>query len=760
VNRPIVFLVAALATCGALVFGSSGAASAEGPNIWDHKSSLNNLPASGALEFADLIFGHAITECPQARLDKYGPLPLDRRTLDRVEQYSEGGDDRRTNEEYSCLPQNETSIDTNPVVEKNLVAGANDYRLGVGSSGVYASTDNGQKWYGAVIPFPSTPTAEQAIPSSGDPAVVFDRAGVVYYAQIVFNRDDDDNGVTVSRSTNGGFTWSRACVPQGPTGEPATDANAFCGAGPGDPRQPGDGVVSFWADNDNMANDSVPGEDKEYIAAGPRPAGIEPVCFTPVTRTPQPCDPSVVGVDRIYVTWTRFDLRTPPAFELNVYLSYSDDQGRSWSPPRAISGSASFCAFSFPGGNTCDFNQFSVPTVHPTTGELWVSFENFNTLFENQYLVVRNRQGGNPPDEGPYHVTPIFDVNYPMSGDATGGGHRKDCGLRGQQNFRNVLTNSCFRMNSGGNIVVDRRGGEFADDLYLVMADNRNGTPISSNSDVFLFRSTNGGVTWFGPTRVNNDRSEAPASRNCENPLLPPELAPPCPGVQDLGADQWWPWVDINRKGHLNIVFYDRRLDPASTAGEWPTSRAAPFGRPGNYLTWFWAAQCTVTRTALVEATTTQLPAGATQCTAPGAAVIVPPTGPFFFLDDPVPGSGAAFVGPLRNFGVSDVPSNMDYSFRAGIFAGDYNNVAVTPNNTKAYGFWTDTRNGRSSGGPGGSAAGGPSQPGRNPICEQADAMVDEYSTEGGTGGQDEPRPEDSLFLVTPCPAAATDSTP
>ena len=69
-----------------------------------------------------------------------------------------------------------------------------------------------------------------------------------------------------------------------------------------------------------------------------------------------------------------------------------------------------------------------------------------------------------------------------------------------------MLTNSCFRVNAGGNVVVDKRGGRFADDLYLVFSDNRNGTVVSSNTDVFLFKSTDGGTTWVGPTRVNDDR--------------------------------------------------------------------------------------------------------------------------------------------------------------------------------------------------------------------------------------------------------------
>ena len=106
-------------------------------------------------------------------------------------------------------------------------------------------------------------------------------------------------------------------------------------------------------------------------------------------------------------------------------------------------------------------------------------------------------------------VSPIFDINYPRANST-----RPDCVNRGAQT-RSTLTNSCFRVNSYGNIVADRRGGAFADDLYVVLDDNRNGTPASSNVDVFYLRSTDGGKTWIGPTRVNNDRSVAPPNRDC-----------------------------------------------------------------------------------------------------------------------------------------------------------------------------------------------------------------------------------------------------
>jgi hypothetical protein len=673
-------------------------------------------PTSGSADFRDVDYGHFITECPQAGLKGNDFKPLDRRAKDPVEKKAEQGGDRRTNTEYSCFPQNETSIDVNPQVNRNIVAGQNDYRLGWGTSGVDASTDNGASWYSTIMPFPSLPSGDN-LDGGGDPAIVFDRAGVVYYAEINFNRTDDTNGIWVMRSTNGGFTWTRPCVAIG-----ASDATAVCG-GVGDPRQPGDGTVSFFQDNDLLLNGSVPFEDKEYIAAGPRPAGVNPVCFAPVTKTPVACNPQVVGADRLYVTWTRFTFG--PGGRSRIMISYSDDQGRSWSPAKVISSSAAFCAFGT--GNDCDFNQYSVPTVHPTTGLLGVAFENFNTPDENQYLFVRSSDGGNT-FQGPFFITPVFDVNFPRSG---AGGGRPDCAARGQQNNRIVYTNSCFRSNAGGNVQVDKRGGAFADDFYLVMSDNRNGTQVSSNADIFLFKSIDGGSTWIGPTRVNNDPSAAPANRDC-----PRTGTGACPTNVHTGNDQWWPWVDISDGGDLVVTFKDRRLDVDSTLHEWPSSRQ----RPGNYLVWTWGAQCGVNTS------------NATACMAPGAAVIPQPPAPVDPGADPVPGQGPTFLGPYENFGVSDVPSNFDYSFRAGIFAGDYDVVAVEAN--RAHSHFTDARNGRSSGNPSSPAG---AQPGRNPACEQADVFYDSWSANAKASGQNKPESSDSLFLVSPCPTDIQD---
>jgi hypothetical protein len=295
-----------------------------------------------------------------------------------------------------------------------------------------------------------------------------------------------------------------------------------------------------------------------------------------------------------------------------------------------------------------------------------------------------------------------------------------------------------------GAVVVDRRGGAFADDLYLVMSDNRNGTRENTNTDVFLFKSIDGGSSWIGPSRVNDDPSAAPANRDCGRTGEAP--CPPTTLESATGNDQWWPWVDISDRGDVNVKFLDRRLDTNSVAHEWPTSRQ----RPGNYLVWTWAAQCRIRSSTLVAGR---------DCVAAAAEVIPQPTAPIN-PSGPQPGAGPAFTGTFRNFKVSDVPSNFDYCFRAGIFCGDYESIAVghTSGNdddedgATAWVLFTDARNGRSSGGP---AGGGtfPSQPGRNPACEQSDAFVDSFSASfGGRGGS---AGNIGPFLVTPCPADA-----
>jgi len=736
-----------LAALAALTVMWVGTASAVQDPPWANEDE-DTTAISGPLDYKDFnSLGNAITECPQAGLRNEKPAPLRQLARDRVEQLSDRGSNIRANQDYACMPQDETSLDINPQSKSNIVGGANDYRLGWGTSGFYASTDNGNHWYDGITPFPSLPSGDN-LDGGGDPAIVYDRQGIVYYAQINFNRTDDTSGVWVNRSTNGAFTWSRPCVAIRTA--PAPSEQAACGV-PGDPRQPGDGTVGFIQDNDAVLNGSVPAFDKEWITSGPRPAGVTAQCFTPLTHTPQACNPNQIGSDRLYVTYSLFS----GAGSAQIFLSYSDDRAHSWSAPQFIAGAAAFCAPGGRAGNSCADSQGSQPTVSPTTGQLWVGFLNGDTTDEDQYLVVTSKDGGqtfSPPSR----VDTIYDVNEPR-----GVNGRADCIARGQGSTRAVPTNSCFRfdpiMNS---IVADKRGGAFADDLYVVLVDNRNGTIRNSNNDVFFYKSTDGGTTWIGPTRVNNDRSDTPANRDCgRNPNSVSGNSALCPAA-GTGNDQWFPWVTIDTSGHLNVTFHDRRLDTTSPigSGPWPTSKT----ELGNYLVWFWGGRCKIAETQTVSQTTSgPVPAGASQCVAPEAVVNPTVATGFNPGAGPIPGNNQdSATLPFKNFQVSDVPSNWDYTFRAGIFAGDYTGNATgsvdpalkqngdDPNRDKMYGLWTDARNGRGSGG----AAATDLEPGRNPICEQSDVFFDTLDM-GHAGGAGDLTP----WIDTPCPLAMKD---
>jgi hypothetical protein len=297
----------------------------------------------------------------------------------------------------------------------------------------------------------------------------------------------------------------------------------------------------------------------------------------------------------------------------------------------------------------------------------------------------------------------------------------------------------------------------------VVLWDNRNGTIRNSNNDAFFYKSTDGGLTWIGPTRVNDDPSATPANRDCgRTPSSTQGNATLCPAT-NTGADQFFPWLTISQGGTLAVTFHDRRLDQTNApAGAWPTSRT----EDGNYLVWYWGASCRITHTQTVSQTTGgPVPSGAAQCVAPEAQVLPRPTGPVNPGVGPVPGNGQNVETlPFRNFQISQTPSNFDYAFRAGIFAGDYSGNTSGPINPagsrggdssgseRVSALWTDARNGRGSGAP------TSFQPGRNPICEQSDVFFDSFVP--GARGNDRGRGdagEQNAFLVTPCPGAAKD---
>ena len=107
-------------------------------------------------------------------------------------------------------------------------------------SGYSVSNDGGQTWSSGYMP-----PAAGASQTFGDPSVRVDRHGVFYFANLGTSAGDAHGAITVTKSTDGGNTWSPAAVVQ--------------------------------------VDD---GSDKEWLAVGP--------------------DPKNKNRDNVYVTWTSF----------------------------------------------------------------------------------------------------------------------------------------------------------------------------------------------------------------------------------------------------------------------------------------------------------------------------------------------------------------------------------------------------------------------------------------------------------------------
>ncbi len=196
----------------------------------------------------------------------------------------------------------------------------------------------------------------------------------------------------------------------------------------------------------------------------------------------------------IYIAWTRFTRygSDSPRDSSFIYVVRSDDGGRTFSRPQRIPA---------PGGDAVDSDdtvEGAVPAAGPE-----------GTV----YMAWSGPRG----------------IEFTLSKD--GGASWKDAWtILEQPGGWDIEIEGTPRANGMPVTAVDISEGLHRGTVYVNWVDERHGDP-----DVFLSRSTDHGVTWSEPLRVNQDRLKN-------------------------NRAQFFTWMSVDPvDGSVNIVYYDRR---------------------------------------------------------------------------------------------------------------------------------------------------------------------------------------------------------
>jgi hypothetical protein len=313
---------------------------------------------------------------------------------------------------------------------------------------------------------------------------------------ITINRKNPKNivaGVVLDRSIytlDGGVTWAETKLesPYGVFGDPAVISDAkgdiyfFHLADPSKQGRSNDEWLDrivcqkstdggkTWNSGVSIGNNPPKDQDKQWPAVHPHK---QILC----------------------TTWTQFDKYglEDPNCHSNIMFSRSTSAGKKWSTPVQINQNPGDC---IDDDNT---TEGAVPAMD-SEGRVFVAWASHgNIYFDRSY------------DGGEMWLT-------------------NDLLIAKQEGGWSMDIPGISRCNGMPVLMIDNSKGRLSGSLYLVWADQRNGT---EDTDIWFMRSTNQGDMWTQPMRINQDGP---------------------------GKHQFLPWMTVDQgTGYIYIVYYDRR---------------------------------------------------------------------------------------------------------------------------------------------------------------------------------------------------------
>jgi hypothetical protein len=290
----------------------------------------------------------------------------------------------------------EVSLVINPLKQSEVAAGANTALL-------YYSKDRGQTWNGDYL--------QSSFGVYGDPTLTADSKGNIYFAHL----SEPSSGyfldrLVIQKSIDGGKTYSNGSY------------------------------VTFGTPTQ---------QDKPTIVCDPSP-------FSP-------------RHDNLYLSWTEFDKyqSTSNYDSSRIVFSLSSDGGEIWSKPIVVSDSSGDCS------DLSTTDEGAVCATAPN-GDIYITWSGPDGLMFDKSIDGGKSFG---KDKKLQKLTPGWE--FPV----------KDL----------------WRCGGFPTTLCDISNSQFRGNLYVVFSDKRNG---ETNSDIFLLRSTDSGESWDSIIRINNDTTK------------------------------------------------------------------------------------------------------------------------------------------------------------------------------------------------------------------------------------------------------------
>ncbi len=247
-------------------------------------------------------------------------------------------------------------------------------------------------------------------------------------------------------------------------------------------------------------------------------------------------------------------------------VSYSDNQGATWSVAKVAAGTAF---------NMLDKNHLWVD-ISPTSAYKGYLYDGW--MANNQIMVSRSVTAGTSwstpvnisaataagshnqginfkcgPDGEVYAAWAVYD-NWPGDEKAIGfnssmdGGATWGTAIRALNNLKGIRTvgvTQNMRTNSFPSMAVDLSNSPYRGTIYVVWTNTGvPGVNVGPGSSSYLIKSTDKGVTWSAPKRINSDSTS--------------------------GKHHYLPWITCDQaNGYLSVVFYDNRNCGSGEAEAW-----------------------------------------------------------------------------------------------------------------------------------------------------------------------------------------------